>query len=82
MIEPKHIIHALKTVDANTPLETFLQGLYKQLPRCVQRAIGTLQCTQLEPEYKAIRTRLMTEFGFDLHQHIRAEIERILKRPR
>lgn len=82
MIEPRHIIQALETIDANTPVETFLRGLYDQLPKCVQRAIGTLQCTQLEPGYKAIRTRLMAEFGIDLHQHIRAEIERILKRPR
>jgi hypothetical protein len=82
MIEPRHIIQALQTIDGNTPLETFIRGLFDQLPRCVQRAIGTLQCTQLEPEYKALRTRLMAEFGFDLHQHIRAEIERILKRPR
>ncbi len=82
MIEPKHIIEKLKQINANTPIEAFVQGIYNQLPRCVQRAIGTLQCTQLEPEYKAVRLRLMTDFNFDIHQHIRAQIEVIIKRPR
>lgn len=82
MIEPRHIIAALKTIDANTPIEAFMTNLYAQLPKCIQRAIGTLQCAQLEPEYREIRTRLMAEYGFDVHQHIREKQERILKRPR
>lgn len=82
MIEPKHIIEALKQIDANTPIEAYMTSLYSQLPKCIQRAIGTLQCAQLEPNYREVRTRLMAELNFDVHQHIRAEQERILKRPR
>ena len=81
-IEPKHFIEALKRIDANTPVESFIQGLYAQLPKCIQRAIGTLQCVQLEDDYRVLRTRLMADLGFDLHQHIRAQIEKILTRPR
>lgn len=81
-IEPRHIIDALKKINAYTPIEAFIQGLYQQLPTCVQRAIGTLQCAQLEPEYRNIKARLMADFGFDLHQHIRDQIQKILMRPR
>lgn len=81
-IEPRHIIDALKNINADTPIEHLMQTLYSQLPRCVQRAIATLQCTQLETEYKALRSSLMIDYKFDLHQHIRDEVERILKRPR
>lgn len=81
-IEPRHIIEALTNVNADTPLETLMEQLYAQLPKCVQRAVGTLQYAQLEPQYKGIRTRLMDEFGFDVHQHIRNQTLKIMQRPR
>lgn len=81
-IEPAGIIKALQTINQDTPIESFMNQLYMQLPTCINRAIATLQCAQLEKEYKPLVEKMKVEFDFDLHLSIRNQIEKILTRKR
>jgi hypothetical protein len=81
-IEPSGVIQQLKKIVSAADIEPCLAGIYIQLPTCINRAIGTLQCTQLELEYKGIVARMQTEFEFDLHQAFKDQVAKILARPR
>lgn len=81
-IEPSGVIRELKKIQAATDIAPVLEAVYSQLPTCINRAIGTLQCTQLELEYKGLNTKMKVEFDFDLHQAFRDQITKILNRKR
>jgi hypothetical protein len=81
-IEPAGIIQAIKEINKDTPIEHYMQNIYAALPTCVQRAIATIQCTQLELDYKQQVARMQTEFNFDLHKHLQDQIQTILTRRR
>lgn len=81
-IEPAGIIAALKQINKDTPIPHYMENIYQALPTCIQRAIATLQCAQLELGYKEQVERMQTEFGFDLHQSIKDQVQKILTRRR
>lgn len=81
-IEPAGIIAAIKLINKDTPIEHYMQNIYVALPNCIQRAIATLQCTQLELDYRSEVARMQAEFNFDLHKHIQGQIAKILARRR
>lgn len=81
-IEPAGIIQALQTITQNDNINDKMSQIFVQLPTCIQRAIATLQCTQLEKEYKELATKLKLQNDFDLPQWIRDTIEQIVTRKR
>lgn len=81
-IEPAGVVQLLKLIQTAEDIEPCLARIYSQLPTCINRAIGTLQCTQLELEYKGIVARLKADFAFDLHQEFKDQVAKILARKR
>jgi hypothetical protein len=81
-IEPSGIIYLLKKIEVAADIETTLAEIYINLPTCINRAIGTLQCTQLENEYRGVMQKLKVDFEFDLHQAFKDQVGKILARPR
>lgn len=79
-IDPRAIMVAIEMIGPNTDIPAYMETIYANLPTCVARAIACLQCTQLEPDYKAQRARLIESFNFDIHTAFRQQIELILKR--
>lgn len=81
-IEPAGIVQRLKLIEKAEDIEPCLQSIYLHLPTCINRAIGTLQCSQLEQGYKGLVEKMKVEFDFDLHQAFKDQVVVILSRKR
>lgn len=81
-IEPAGIIRILENIDANTNMQDTMARIFSQLPTCIQRAVATLQCAQLEKEYKGQVLKLQQLHGFDLPQWMRDRTQQIITRQR
>jgi hypothetical protein len=81
-IEPAGIVQRLKLIEKVEDIEPCLQSIYVQLPTCINRAVGTLQCTQLEMGYKGLMEKMKIEYDFDLHQAFKNQVALILARKR
>jgi hypothetical protein len=80
-IEPAGIIKALQSID-DTNLQATLDQIFFLLPSCIQRAMATLQCAQLEKEYKGIVLQFKKQYHFDLPQWMRDRTMQIIERRR
>lgn len=81
-IEPSGVIFELNRVSTVDEIRPCLDRIFSYLPTCINRAIGTIQCAQLEPAYKTINARFKAEFDFDLHQAFKDQVALILARKR
>lgn len=81
-IEPAGIIRALNTIDQNTNMDDIMPRIFAALPTCIQRAVATLQCAQLEKEYKGLVLKLKAQNDFDLPQWMREMTQRVIMRQR
>lgn len=81
MIRPDEVIQLLKNVPDGFPIEHYIIArIEARLPQCKQRAIATIHCSMLEPEYKELCQLFQEKHNYNLHQKFKTVLDAINKR--
>lgn len=81
MITYNQILLLLKNAPKGAPIEhLFAARIIPHLPKCKQRAIATVQCAMLDPDYKCLCDLYQKDYGFDLHHKMKSIVAEIYKR--
>lgn len=81
MIRPDEVIDLLKRIPEGFPPEHYIIArIESRLPQCKQRAIATIHCSMLEPEYKELCQLFQEKHNYNLHQKFKTILDAIYKR--